>query len=123
MVLLGVPYVKWWMDNWNNYEGMRKASSLGIPVFSQLTGGRADYLAYEENIRYWRDFAKNTGVDSRNWKYPIRMGVYGTPTYGINVGSVSSAIMGLYKPLKPINKTVNIENFGDYYRYKNYYHR
>lgn len=61
--------------DWNDYEALFKWSAL--PIVGGIFRGRQSELEYEENKRYWSDYARNWGIDTENWKYPIRMGLYG----------------------------------------------
>lgn len=60
--------------DYNDYEQMLRMS--GTPFIGGIFKARADYLAYEENLQWWEDFAKNTGIKLEDIKYPIRAGLY-----------------------------------------------
>ena len=98
--------------------------SAGIPGFSWIANYRAEQMEYDENRRYWSDFAKNTGVDIDDWKYPIRMGRYGNvSSLGASLNVANKGIMNLYReatykpPVHTHYHYMNNYNYGDYYRY------
>lgn len=65
---------KWNAPDWNSYEDMMKYST--IPVIGSMYKARADYLEYQENLQWWEDYSRNTGINFEDMRYPIRSGLY-----------------------------------------------
>lgn len=85
----------WNAPDWNSYEDMMRYSS--IPIIGGMYKARADYLEYQENLRWWQDYARNTGINLEDVRYPIRAGLY----RGYRTGyepyiEATESIIGLY---------------------------
>lgn len=121
-----------YIKNGDNYRVHKAIATSRLPLYSQMSGAIVAKMEDEEQLRWVSDFAKNTGIDPSNWKYPIRMGYYGNPSaYGNVMANTNRGIMNLYKRVSYKPKEVNIynnkriSNYGDYHRYGdfNYYNR
>lgn len=119
--------------NADNYRMHKFIQGTHIAPFSIASGIKVAKMEDEEQLRYVADFARNTGVNTSDWKYPIRMGYYGNAGgLGSAYGQITPAIMNLYKKATYKPKDVKIynnkyiHNHGAYYRYgdfNNYQYR
>lgn len=86
--------------DWNDYEALYTWRK--IPIVGEIFRARQDELAYLENKRWIEDNARAWGYDTNDWKYPIRMGLYGdqgyTTPFEASIG-VATSLFGkrLYK--------------------------
>lgn len=105
--------------NKDNYRVHKAIANSNFPVYSQISGAIIAKMEDDEQLRWISDFAKNTGIDPSDWKYPIRMGYYGNAgAYGSVLASANRGIMNLYK--KTTKKPIQVHN---HYTRRNYYYR
>lgn len=88
-------------NNWSNVSGgdwIPKPAQSYLLRFDWIPQVK-EYHQWQENIRWWSDYAKNTGIDSSRIKYPYRSGFY-SQTSGeqfYRTFQVSKNIMRLYR--------------------------
>lgn len=101
-----------WKTDWVN-EGkktedwLRNSGTAGTVIADSARKilGRESYYeqeAREENERYWADYAKNTGIDQEDIKYPIRTGAnWNHPIQSMPViGAITRPMKMLYGGMK-----------------------
>lgn len=87
-------YLGYDLYEWDDYEMVQKNSTL--PWIGRIYETRLKELAYEENKRYWEDYAKNTGIDLDKISYPIRTGVYGNYVGAGDYFEASSSVVNQF---------------------------
>lgn len=80
--------------DWDDYDQLQKWSS--VPFIGGIFETRMKVLAYEENKKFWEDYARNTGFDIEDITYPIRTGLYGNYTGFGDYIEASTSVVNLF---------------------------
>lgn len=88
-------------------EALRNSGTIGTVISDSARKilGRESYYeqeAREENEKYWADYAKNTGINPEDIKYPIKTGsAWNHPIQSVPVlGAITRPMKMLYGGMK-----------------------